>query len=65
MTDEDLELAEEHQERMCELCELHILGCSRNTIHFQCEGSRCDEAIEYLKDELEEEENDKKFFPIY
>ena len=64
MDDFELELSEIHSERMCELCELHVLGCSRNTIHYQCEGSRCDEAIEYLKEDLGLDEYEK-LFPIY
>jgi len=59
------ELAEEHQERMCNLCELHILGCSSNSVNYQCEGSRCDEAIEYLIDDLEDERLETEMFPIY
>jgi len=65
MTDEDLALAEKHQERMCQLCELYILGCSHNTIHFQCEGSRCSDALDYLVEELEQERLDEGFFPTY
>lgn len=55
MNDEDRLLAEEHQERMCDLCERHILGCKHSTLTFLCEGSRCEDAIEYLKDALEED----------
>lgn len=58
MNDKELALAEKHQERMCDLCERYILGCSHNTIHFQCEGSRCDQALEYLVEDLEEEAED-------
>jgi len=64
MDDFELELSEAYSDRMCELCELHILGCSRNTIHYQCEGSRCDEAIEYLKEDLGFNE-DETMFPIF
>lgn len=53
---EDNELMEEHQERLCELCELYILGCCSNSSTFLCEGAYCDQAVEYLKEELEEEE---------
>jgi len=61
---------DKHQERMCELCELHILGCSHNTSTYQCEGCRCDSAIDYIMDELienaeiEEEEHFNKYSPI-
>jgi len=63
--DEKDELAEVHQERMCALCELNILGCSKNTIHFQCEGSKCDSAIDYLIDELENERIQTEMYPIF
>ena len=54
MNDEDL--MEKHQERMCELCEDCVYGHKVNSgPHNLCEGARCDEALEYLKDELEEE----------
>lgn len=58
LTDEDSELAEEYSERMCGLCETHILGCASMTSHFMCEGRYCDEAIEYLKDDLDNEQFD-------
>lgn len=64
MDDFELAISEAHSDRMCELCEFHILGCSRNTIHYQCEGSHCDEAIEYLKEDLGIDE-DEKLFPIF
>lgn len=59
-----------HQDRMCELCELYILGCSHNTIHYQCEGSRCDVAVDYIMEELidnaeaDEESYIEKYNPI-
>lgn len=59
MSDEDIKLANEHQERMCELCELHILGCSHSSSTYQCEGSRCEDAIEYLKDALDEDKHNE------
>jgi len=69
MNDEEQSLAEMHQERMCKLCELHILGCNKNSFHYQCEGSRCEDAIGYLIDELEDEKLEKRkengIFPIY
>lgn len=48
-------LAELHQERMCALCERHILGCSANSSTYQCEGSKCDQALDYLIEDLEYE----------
>lgn len=59
-----------HQDRMCQLCELHILGCSHNTSTYQCEGCRCDSAIDYIMEELiekaesDEEEYIKTYLPI-
>jgi hypothetical protein len=56
MKDEDL--MELHQERMCELCEDCVYGHKVNTgEHNLCEGSRCDEALEYLKEELDEDKS--------
>jgi hypothetical protein len=55
MDDYDLAIAEQYQERMCDLCERHILGCKSMTSTFMCEGSKCHVAVEYLKDELNEE----------
>jgi hypothetical protein len=50
------DLKDEQQERMCELCEAHVYGCKMNTNQYNlCEGSKCDIAIEYLIDELNEE----------
>lgn len=46
----------DNEERMCELCELYVYGCTMNTNQYNlCEGARCDEAMEYLEEELEEE----------
>lgn len=58
MSDEEADLAEAHQERMCRLCEHYILGCSSMSYHFMCEGSRCEDALELLKDDLDEELRD-------
>ena len=55
-------LMEKHQERMCELCEDRILGCCSVSSTFMCEGSRCDEAVELLKDELEEEQLERRIY---
>lgn len=52
-------LTSDQQERMCELCELHILGCKHSTITFLCEGSRCEDAIEYLMDDIEDKRLDE------
>lgn len=65
MDETDFKLAEEHQERMCDLCERHILGCKSSTSTFLCEGSRCEDAIEYLKDALEEDRLEEKARLMY
>lgn len=39
-------IQEQQQEKICDHCEHFILGQSRNSIHYQCEGSRCEEAEE-------------------
>lgn len=58
---DDTELMEIHQERMCELCQDCVFGQRMNTNQYNlCEGSKCDEALDYLKDELVEEKR-KKF----
>jgi hypothetical protein len=59
MTDEHIKLAEEHQERMCDLCERHILGCKHSTSTFLCEGSRCEDAMDYLIEALEQDRLDE------
>lgn len=59
MNEEKRKLAEEHQERMCDLCERKILGCSSMSATFMCEGSRCEDAIELLIEELAEEKRDE------
>lgn len=59
MNDEERKLAEEHQERMCDLCERKILGCSAMSSTFMCEGSRCEDAFELLLEELDEEKRDE------
>ena len=60
MNDKEKALAELHQERMCDLCERHILGCSSNSSTYQCEGSRCDQALDYLIEDLENEAEELK-----
>ena len=61
---DDADLMEEHQERMCDLCERHILGCSAMSSTFLCEGSRCDDAVEYLKEDLAEEHYEKFIYLV-
>lgn len=54
------ELMEIHQERMCKLCQDCIFGQTMNTNQYNlCEGSKCDEAIEYLIEKLVEEKREK------
>lgn len=61
---------ENHQDRMCSLCELHIIGGSSCSSTFLCEGRYCDRAVDYLFDELidnaeaDEEEYIEKYKPI-
>ena len=45
-------LTDDQQQKMCELCEFHILECSSNSSKFQCEGSWCDQAFEYLIEDI-------------
>ena len=47
-------LTNKQQDRMCELCETHILGCKHSTATFLCEGSMCDNAFELLMNEYRE-----------
>lgn len=47
---------DDEQEVMCRLCEVNIIGGSCNTQHYQCEGSHCNQAMEYLIDHLEDQE---------
>lgn len=52
---DDADLMEKHQERMCELCEDCVYAHTVNSgPHNLCEGARCDEALEYLKEELDD-----------
>ncbi len=66
MNDDDKQLADRYQERMCDLCEHHVYGCKMNTYEGNlCEGARCDEALKYLKEDLElDEEIDCCIKPI-
>jgi len=55
---EDDDLMDLHQKRMCEICEDCVFGHKVNTgPHNLCEGSRCDSALDLLKDELSEEKD--------
>ncbi len=56
-------LTDSQQERMCELCKICIFDGSVNTNQYNlCEGSRCDQAIEYLQDEYDEKRKEKLRF---
>lgn len=51
----------DNEERMCELCEQHIFeGCVNTNQYNLCEGSRCDDALELLEEELEIKRIDKR-----
>ena len=49
-------IIDDKQERMCELCECHIIEHSSSSTNYQCEGRYCDEidgeAIKLLREEL-------------
>ena len=45
----DLNLFDEYGDKICEMCEVHILGCKRMSYHFMCEGSRCEDAHEMFE----------------
>ena len=36
------------QEEICRMCEEDILGCSRMSVHFMCEGCSCEEANDII-----------------
>jgi len=36
------------QDEICELCELEILDCKHSTSIFLCEGSRCEDAVDFI-----------------
>ena len=48
------DLNSKQQKRMCELCETHIICGSSNSMHYQCEGRHCEQAIEYILDEVKD-----------
>lgn len=54
------DLTDEQQERMCVLCENFICGSRCDSKGNMCEGRWCDQAIEYLIDEMEEERLEKR-----
>jgi hypothetical protein len=54
------DLTDAQQTRMCDLCKDCLFDGSVNTNQYNlCEGSRCEDAIEYLQDELEIERYEK------
>jgi len=53
MNSKDLYLFDEHIDEICEMCEKYILGCSRMSYHFMCEGSRCEDAHEMFEESNE------------
>ncbi len=60
---DDANLMEEHQERMCELCEDCIYGQKMNSgPHNLCEGARCEDALELLKEELVLEKHERNIY---
>ena len=50
------ELTDTEQDRMCEICEEDIIGHSRKTRNYLCEGAYCERAYELL---VEENDNNK------
>lgn len=48
-------LIEQHQEKVCSMCETYILGCKSSTSTFLCYGSRCKEANEMYLEQIEED----------
>ena len=42
----EADFIESQEDNLCEYCEENILGCKSMTIHFMCEGCKCDEAKE-------------------
>jgi hypothetical protein len=49
------DLSDQQQERMCVLCEEYICGSRCDSKGNMCEGRWCDQAIEYLSEEVEEQ----------
>lgn len=53
------------QERACELCKYAFFDGDVNTNqHNLCEGSRCEQALELVEDELEEERITEREYKI-
>jgi hypothetical protein len=58
---ENEDLMEMHQERMCDLCSDCFFEGSVNSNQYNlCEGSKCDDAVELLKEELDGEKYDRR-----
>lgn len=51
-------LTDAEQTRLCELCEEYVIDGSAISSTFMCEGSFCESALPYLKEELEEKNDD-------
>jgi hypothetical protein len=59
--DESLEYVfDKYGDEICMLCEEHVLGRSRNSQFFQCEGAYCESALDYLIESLEDIEEIKR-----
>lgn len=56
------DLHDEYQNRMCDLCERYILECKSMTSTFICEGCKCEDALEWLKEDIIEEIYDKRWY---
>jgi len=57
-------LNDDQQQRMCELCETHIIEGSSSCSTFLCEGSFCDQAFEYLIEDIDDNENCKMTYKM-
>lgn len=56
----DGDLTDEQQDRMCDLCSnCFFEGSANSNQHTLCEGSRCDDAVELLEEELQVEMDEK------
>ena len=49
------DITDDQQQRMCDLCERNIICGSSNSFHYQCEGRHCEDALEYLKEDIEDQ----------
>jgi len=55
------DLTDAQQEILCKICSYHLYDCSVNTgPHNLCEGSRCEEAMDYYLDEINEEKAESR-----